>query len=552
MRRYISQLTQVLRDFYGSAGLGVVCYDVQLHMVCSFPDPAAADLYARLGVNRAFAFIARTFSQPSINTAEHFTVFLTENIVCNIVFLAKDGVCLGVLVTEPVLLRRLRRAETEVVLGQLAPSAKDHPSVSQMLAQVQIIPYERVIAMSAALHALTGNLFSPRPVHQVRAGSAAAVPLPPPKRGAMPPGPPVAPMKHVQYSTYHQMLQCIQRGDPDTLQSVMSQLQAHALPAELPQGGEALRALRNDFVKACALGCYAAVESGAVYDKVMEAGDAYILQMERLNSPQEIVGLMQEAMISFARFATTARSGGFSRPVRLVLDYIDTHYNEKITLEVLAQHTDLSTFYLSSLIKRETGLNLTENIHQTRIKAAKKLLLDRNASVLDVAQQVGFIYQNHFSAVFRKYTGMTPSEYRQTLGGEEGIDQPPLSASVAHAYERLVLGCQWYDVARLVDPTRKRSWIIKAASETTVPGLSGAGTCYQYWSRGQCCENCASEQAYQNREMCAKLERRGEVTHLVLAIPQFIGRDIYVVEVIKVLSANGLMEGAQTRQPADA
>ena len=96
-----------------------------------------------------------------------------------------------------------------------------------------------------------------------------------------------------------------------------------------------------------------------------------------------------------------------------VRDYIRRHYSEDIHLSTIAETFHYSPSYLSRLYKEHTGENLSNDISNIRIGAAQKLLLSTTLSVNEVGQRCGFYSNKYFLQIFKKATGMTPSQYRQ-------------------------------------------------------------------------------------------------------------------------------------------
>lgn len=83
------------------------------------------------------------------------------------------------------------------------------------------------------------------------------------------------------------------------------------------------------------------------------------------------------------------------------------------TVSYLGKELDLSPYYLSDLLKKETGRNTMEHIHFFIIDRAKTILLNSNKSVSEIAYELGFEYPQHFAKVFKNKTNMSPSEYRK-------------------------------------------------------------------------------------------------------------------------------------------
>ncbi|GIN59994.1 hypothetical protein J8TS2_43130 [Lederbergia ruris] len=92
--------------------------------------------------------------------------------------------------------------------------------------------------------------------------------------------------------------------------------------------------------------------------------------------------------------------------------WIKNHLSEDINLNSLASHLHMSPNYLSSLFKQATGETYIEYTTKSRMKVAKKLLLDPEVKISSVARQVGFNDSNYFSIAFKKSEGMTPTQYR--------------------------------------------------------------------------------------------------------------------------------------------
>jgi len=70
---------------------------------------------------------------------------------------------------------------------------------------------------------------------------------------------------------------------------------------------------------------------------------------------------------------------------------------------------------LSILFKRELKINFVDYLHKIRIQKAQELLKNQNLKTYQVANMVGFSNEKYFSQLFKKYTGLTPTQYRESL-----------------------------------------------------------------------------------------------------------------------------------------
>ncbi len=93
--------------------------------------------------------------------------------------------------------------------------------------------------------------------------------------------------------------------------------------------------------------------------------------------------------------------------------YISEHYNEDISLDEIAQHVNLSSYYFSRFYKNATGINFTDKMVMLRMEKAKELLRQEELSVKDVSYMVGYSDPNYFSKIFKKITGFNASEYKR-------------------------------------------------------------------------------------------------------------------------------------------
>ena len=95
--------------------------------------------------------------------------------------------------------------------------------------------------------------------------------------------------------------------------------------------------------------------------------------------------------------------------------YIDGNYGRDLSLDEVSKAVDISPYYFSKLFKEETGENFIEYLTKVRISRAKELLTDPNVSIKEVCASSGYSDPNYFSRIFKKYEGVTPSEYREKI-----------------------------------------------------------------------------------------------------------------------------------------
>jgi AraC family transcriptional regulator len=115
------------------------------------------------------------------------------------------------------------------------------------------------------------------------------------------------------------------------------------------------------------------------------------------------------------RAEAPVRGGLAAWQQRIVFDYIEEHLSEQIPLATLAHLARLSPFHFCRAFKRSFGVSPHRYHTGRRVEQAKILLAARKDSMTKVALTVGFGETSSFTAMFRKFTGQTPSGYRRAL-----------------------------------------------------------------------------------------------------------------------------------------
>lgn len=95
-----------------------------------------------------------------------------------------------------------------------------------------------------------------------------------------------------------------------------------------------------------------------------------------------------------------------------VIEYLDGNYAEKYDRIELSKKFGLNEDYMGQVFKKATGTNISNYINTNRINAARELLTDTSAKIIDIAYHVGFDNLTHFHRQFKTHTGCTPNEYR--------------------------------------------------------------------------------------------------------------------------------------------
>jgi len=98
-----------------------------------------------------------------------------------------------------------------------------------------------------------------------------------------------------------------------------------------------------------------------------------------------------------------------------VIEYVEANLDREIPLATLAETAGMSTHYFSELFKQSVHVSPHQYVLRRRIERARRLLGDPRVTVLEAAVRSGFSDQSHFTKIFRRIVGVTPTGYRAAL-----------------------------------------------------------------------------------------------------------------------------------------
>jgi YesN/AraC family two-component response regulator len=96
-------------------------------------------------------------------------------------------------------------------------------------------------------------------------------------------------------------------------------------------------------------------------------------------------------------------------------EFIEKNQSDDLSLAAVAKAVNASTFYFCKMFKKATGLTFTEYLGRVRVEKAKSFLLNPHLRVSEVAFEVGFQSLSQFNRVFKRITGLSPTEFRNRL-----------------------------------------------------------------------------------------------------------------------------------------
>lgn len=212
--------------------------------------------------------------------------------------------------------------------------------------------------------------------------------------------------RHIQ-----EYLNAVSAGDIGSASSALK-----FLLSDLTSGpSAALQTLKKEF-SAVNLFCCQRILSTTVhpyyvFQQMNETGCA----IDSAASRDELVHIAHHLTRKYCLLVKNYALAEYSCLVRGMINYIDQHITDSLTLSDIAGHFGKNSSYVSGLFNREVGVSLTTYIHQERIRRAIRYMNTTQMSISEISHAVGIDDFAYFSRIFKKQVGTSPSEYRKML-----------------------------------------------------------------------------------------------------------------------------------------
>ncbi|MFZ5351716.1 MAG: response regulator transcription factor [Bacillota bacterium] len=127
---------------------------------------------------------------------------------------------------------------------------------------------------------------------------------------------------------------------------------------------------------------------------------------------EEANGVIEAIVLHAADKIKSYNQKSINATLQRALEYISNNYQNSVTLNEVAEQVFISPYYLSRMFSKELGKNFVDCLNEVRIEKAKEYLKNSFYKAYEIAELVGINDAHYFSKLFKKYTGVTPSEYK--------------------------------------------------------------------------------------------------------------------------------------------
>lgn len=159
----------------------------------------------------------------------------------------------------------------------------------------------------------------------------------------------------------------------------------------------------------------AALEGGAQIEEIFGLNYSYLNDIHHYHSVDDLTCWLSKICKRFTNSVFKFGEAKHTDAIYKAMDYIKHNYMQKLTLEEVAEHVYFSPTYFSRIFKNEMGITFNKYLNKVRIANSKQLLNDKDITLAEISEAVGFHDQSHFTKMFKNITGTSPKKYRESL-----------------------------------------------------------------------------------------------------------------------------------------
>lgn len=140
--------------------------------------------------------------------------------------------------------------------------------------------------------------------------------------------------------------------------------------------------------------------------------DSPYIKINEFRDFQQIENWCTAQFLQYSTLLSEYRGAEKDRIIVKAKQFIETHINQKISAELVAEFVHLSATYFTTYFKARTGINFRDYLLNQKMERAKYLLASADANIGEISSAVGYDDYRSFYRAFKNYTGYTPSEYQ--------------------------------------------------------------------------------------------------------------------------------------------
>ena len=206
-----------------------------------------------------------------------------------------------------------------------------------------------------------------------------------------------------------EMLNRVRLGDRNGAKALLNELLGHIF-YRAPGNMKLMKARVLELVVVISR---AAVESGAEMEALLGLNYDFVSELYAVNDFEGLCAWVVRMLETFLDTVSRGKDQPASAQLNDALSYIRIHHMRNLSLDEVAEEVHVSPYYLSHLFREKLGVTFVEYVTGVRMEMAKNYLLHTRMPISTIAEKLGYDDAGYFGKVFRKYTGITPKNYRK-------------------------------------------------------------------------------------------------------------------------------------------
>lgn len=211
------------------------------------------------------------------------------------------------------------------------------------------------------------------------------------------------------YMKENKLMQAVMRGQSEQVEEFLDKLDLKHLQLRT---SDSVRNAKNYAIIFNTL-LRKSAENGLVHPSQIHAlSEQFAKEIEFATTEQAILSILKNMARKYTLLVKKHSLKGYSPLVRKILVHVDADLSADLSLKTHARLLHVNPSYLSTTFKKEVGQTLTQYVTEKRIAYAMHLLSSTSMQIQSIAMQCGIHDICYFTKTFKKYTGKTPSQYR--------------------------------------------------------------------------------------------------------------------------------------------
>lgn len=179
-----------------------------------------------------------------------------------------------------------------------------------------------------------------------------------------------------------------------------------------PLSNDKLQSTKYKIVSIVTLITRQVIETGVHLEDAYGLSDVCIRKVDTAQDMNRLNEVLMRTIIDFCTLVKKNLSTQYPLWTRTCIEYINQNLHRNISLDDIANEINMNAKYVSVQFKKITGESLLEYINRKKIEESQFLLINTKLSILEISTILNYTDQSHFTKIFKKYTKMTPKQYR--------------------------------------------------------------------------------------------------------------------------------------------